>query len=270
MNAKRAVMLAVVAVCGLMAFTWPLFITPTDEMTITSQGPFLFAVVLPIVLGLAVAEISGDGISPRALAMLGVLAALGTIARPLGAGVAGLELAFVVLIIGGRAFGPAFGFLLGNVTLFSSALITGGVGPWLPYQMLAAGFVALGAGLLPEVRGKREVLLLCGYGAVCAFAYGWLMDLAFWPFTLGPGTDASYLPGAPVLENLHRFVVYNVMTSMGWNLGRAISNVVGIALLALPMLRVLRRTTRKAQFVGAHNELALVTAEPASTATTHR
>ena len=37
------------------------------------------------------------------------------------------------------ALGPGFGFALGATTLMSSALITGGVGPWLPFQMIAAG-----------------------------------------------------------------------------------------------------------------------------------
>ena len=35
-------------------------------------------------------------------------------------------------------FGPALGFLLGSTALLTSALLTGGVGPWLPFQMLAA------------------------------------------------------------------------------------------------------------------------------------
>lgn len=259
MKAREILLLSLVGFFGLLAFTWPLFLVPGEDLTFRSQAPFIFALVLPVLLGLTLMEISSDGISPRALAMLGVLSALGTLARPLGAGAAGLELTFITVIIGGRAFGAAFGFLLGNVTLLASALITGGVGPWLPYQMLSAGFVGLGAGLLPVLGRRLEILALCAYGAVCAFLFGWLMDLAFWPFTLGPGTDASYVPGAPALENLHRFVVFNVMTSMGWNLGRAIANIVGIALLAAPMLRVLRRTTRKAHFLPAGRELPLRT-----------
>ena len=257
MSTRRILMLVLAAVVGMMAFTWPLFITPAHGISQTTQAPFLFALVLPMVLALVVTELGADGISPRALAMLGVLSALGTIARPLGTGTAGVDLAFILIIIGGRAFGPAFGFLLGNTTLFSSALITGGVGPWLPYQMLAAGFVGLGAGLLPPAGRKLEVVLLCTWGAISAFVFGWLMDLAFWPFALGTGTDASYVPGAPLLENLHRFVVFNSVTALGWNTGRVVTSVVGIALLAMPMLRVLRRTTRKARFVAAGHELTV-------------
>ena len=239
--------LALTAVFALVAFGWPLLVAPGAGMSQASQGPLLFALVLPLVLALVTSELSSAGLSPQTLAILGVLSALGCLARPLGAGTAGLELTFVLIILGGRAYGPSFGFLLGNTTLLSSALVTAGVGPWLPYQMLAAGFVGLGAGLLPHrVRGPWEVALLCGYGGVSAFVYGWLMDLAFWPFTLGLATEASYASGAPLLENLHRFVVFNALTSMGWNLGRAISNAVALALLGAAVLRILRRVDRRA------------------------
>ena len=238
--------LALVAVLALSVFCWPLLVATGAGMTQASQGPLLFALLLPLVLALVVSELSSKGLSPQTLAMLGVLSALGCLARPLGAGTAGLELTFVLIILGGRVYGTGFGFLLGNTTLLASALVTGGVGPWLPYQMLAAGFVGLGAGLLPRrPRGRLEVLIVCCYGGVSAFAYGWLMDLAFWPFTLGPGTEASYVPGAPLLDNLHHFVVFNVLTSMGWNLGRAVSNIVVLAILGPSVLRILRRVDRR-------------------------
>ena len=86
--------------------------------------------------------------------MLGVLSAIGAALRPLGAGMAGIETVFFLLVLAGRVYGPGFGFVLGTTTLFASALLTGGVGPWLPFQMLAAAWVGLGAGLLPRrVRG---------------------------------------------------------------------------------------------------------------------
>lgn len=249
---RRPAVMVLTLIAGLAAFTWPLFVAPAEGMDRTTQGPLLFGIMLPLVLAITVAELSADGISPRALAMLGVLSALGTLARPLGAGTAGLELVFVLIILGGRVFGPIFGFLLGNTTMLASALVVGGVGPWLPHQMLGAGFVGVGAALIArQLRGWAEIVLLCSYGLVVAFAYGWLLDLAFWPFTLGAGTEASYLPGAPLTENLHRFVIYNLATSMGWNLGRAITNVVVLALLGPPLLRVLRRTTRVPTFQDA-------------------
>lgn len=237
-------------VVGAVAFSWPLFLTPASGMS-ASLAPLVFALVLPLVLAVVLSELSAGHLDAKALAMLGVLAAVGTVLRPLSAGTAGFELIFFLIILAGRAYGAGFGFALGAVTLFTSALITSGVGPWLPYQMLAAGFVGAFAGLLPAATGKAELVVLAAYGVISAFAYGWLMDFSFWPFALGDGTQLSFDPNAGPLANLHRFVLFNLATSMGWNLGRALTNAVLIILLGAPLLRLLRRTGRRAQFEGA-------------------
>jgi len=217
-----------------------------------TQAPVMFAVVLPLVLAVVLSELAGGRMDAKTLAMLGVLAAVGTILRPLSAGTAGFELIFFLMILAGRVFGAGFGFALGAITLFTSALITSGVGPWLPYQMLSAGFVGLFAGWLPRALGRAEIALLAAYGMVSAFAYGWLMDFSFWPFAIGDGTQLSFDPAASALENLHRFVLFNVATSMGWNLGRALTNAVMVVLLGVPLLRLLRRAARRASFVPAN------------------
>ena len=183
------------------------------------------------------------------VSMLGVLAAIGAALRPLGAGTGGIELVFFLLVLGGRVYGAAFGFVLGSTTLFASALLTGGVGPWLPFQMLAASWVGLGAGLLPPARGRAEIGVLAVYAALAAYLYGFLVNLWGWPFALGTGTPLSYVPGAAVLENLHRFVLYTLATSTwGWDTGRAITNVAAILLVGPAVLATLRRASRKAAF----------------------
>ncbi len=241
-----AISLWVAIVAGLLAFAWPLLFIPTSGLS-PAQAPLVFAGVLVVVLAMTLADLSAGRLDAANLALLGVLAAVGTVLRPISAGPAGFELVFFVIILAGRVFGASFGFALGAITLFTSALITSGVGPWLPYQMLAAGFVGLFAGWLPRVRGKAELMVLAGYGMASAFAYGWLMDLAFWPFALGDGTALSFDPAAGTLANLHHFVLYNLATSMGWNLGRALTNAVLILLLGAPLLRLLRRSARRAE-----------------------
>lgn len=254
-RARVPLAVAVALVIGTVAFGWPLFLRPESGMQ-PEQAPIVFALVLPMVLAVVLSEVAGGRMDARQLAMLGVLAAVGTILRPLSAGTAGFELVFFVLILAGRVFGAGFGFALGAITLFTSALITSGVGPWLPYQMLAAGFVGLFAGLLPRAGGRAEVWLLAGYGAVSAFAYGWVMDFAFWPFGVGNDTGISFDATLGPLENLHRFVLYNIATSMGWNLGRAITNAVLIALVGPALLRLLRRSARRSDFAPAAASVA--------------
>lgn len=248
-----AITLTIAAVASLAAFTWPLFVRPGSWFATLSgtQATFVLAAALPILLLVVLTQLSGNGIDVKALAMLGVLTAVNAAVRPLGAGTAGIETVFFLLILAGRVYGPGFGFVLGTTSLFASALLTSGVGPWLPYQMLASGFVGLFAGLLPfphRLRGWGEVAMLAAYGFVFGFVFGWLMDLSFWPFSLGNRAQLSYVPGASLGENLRRFVAFNIATAMGWNLGRALTNVVLITILGPGLLLVFRRAARRAAF----------------------
>ncbi len=249
---RAAVALLLASVAGAGMFLWPLLITPAPGAGAhTSDAPFLFVLVLPLVVAVVLAELSDGGIDTKALAMLGVLSAIGAALRPLGAGTGGVELVFFTLVLAGRVLGPGFGFALGATTLFASALITAGVGPWLPFQMMASSWVGMGAGLLPfrRLRGRGELALLATYGALSAYAYGFLMNLWSWPFALGSGTQLSHVPGDAVLDNLHRFVLYTLSTtSLGWDTGRAITNVLAIVLVGPPVLAALRRASRRAAF----------------------
>lgn len=249
---RSAIVLSLASVAGLMMFAWPLFVQVEPQaMQHGTDAPFVFIAILPVLIAIVLAELSEGGMDAKALAMLGVLSAINAALRPLGAGTAGIETVFFMLILGGRVFGAGFGFVLGCTSLFASALLTAGVGPWLPFQMLASSWVGMGAGLVGgrRLRGRREIVLLALYGAVAAYAFGFLMNLWFWPFAIGEGTQLSFVAGAPVLENLHRFVLYTLVSStFGWDTGRAITNVVAICLAGPATLAALRRAARRARF----------------------
>ena len=251
-GARARLVLAVASAAALFAFAWPLVLRAAPTGSAQTGGgldaPLVFTLVLPALLVLMLAEVASGGIDAKALAMLGVLSAIGAALRPLGAGTAGIETEFFLLVLAGRVFGPAFGFLLGSTTLFASALLTGGVGPWLPFQMLAASWVGLGAGLLPPARGRLEMVLLVAYGAAAALAFGLLMNLWFWPFLAGADSPVSYMPGAPLLDNLQRLVLFSLATSAAWDLGRAITTVLLVGLTGPAVLAVLRRAARHAAF----------------------
>ncbi|GGU25277.1 ECF transporter S component [Lentzea flava] len=246
---RSAVALAVSGVIGLAAFTWPLFVAPSSDIAHAGDAPWTFALLLPLVLAVVLAELSDKGMDSKAIAMLGVLSALGAAIRPLGAGTAGVETIFFLMVLSGRVFGPGFGFVLGNTTLFASALLTGGVGPWLPYQMLGAAWVALGAGLLPQWRGKAEIALLALYGVVSSLVYGFLLNLSFWPFAVGEGTSVSFDPDASAGTNLLRLLAFTLATSLGWDLGRAVTTALLVVVTGPVLLRTLRRASRKAHWL---------------------
>ncbi len=258
---RSAAVLALSGVAGLVMFAWPLLLHPADGVAQVSP-PFVFLALLPVVVLVVLVELTEGGMDAKSLALLGVLTAVNAALRSLGAGLAGVELVFFLLVLAGRVFGPGFGFVLGCTSLFTSALLTSGVGPWLPYQMVCAAWVGLGAGLLPRrVRGRGEIAVLVVYAVLCAYAFGLLMNLSTWPYTLGvavPGHEGSlsFVPGGPVVENLHRFAVYTLLTSTGgWDTGRAITSAVAIVVLGPSLLATLRRAARRASY-GAAPRLA--------------
>ncbi|MEU3621288.1 ECF transporter S component [Amycolatopsis coloradensis] len=253
---RSATVLGLASLAGLMMFVWPLLVrVEPQSMQHGPDAPFVFIGILPILIVIVLAEMSEGGMDSKALAMLGVLSAVNAALRPLGAGTAGIETVFFLLVLAGRVLGPGFGFVLGCTSLFASALLTAGVGPWLPFQMMCSAWIGMGAGLLPRrVTGKAEIAMLVGYGIFVAYVFGFLMNLWFWPFI----TDAevpyhdghiSYVPGAPLPDNLHRFAVFTLLTSTaGWDTGRAITNTVAILMLGPAVLATLRRASRKASY----------------------
>jgi energy-coupling factor transport system substrate-specific component len=246
---RSGVILAVVSAVGLVAFFWPFLIEPGAALDSSHSGdaPFLFVLLLPLLAAIVLAELTSGSLDAKSVAMLGMLSAVGGALRALGPGTAGLEPSFAVVILGARVFGAGFGFVLGATTLFTGALITGGVGPWLPFQMMAAGWVGFVAGSLPRAHGRAEVLLLGVYGTVAALAYGWVMNIWFWPFA-SYGPEVSYVPGDPVLENLRRYAVFYLTTSLLWDVGRAVMSFLVLVLAGSAILRALRRAGRRAAF----------------------
>lgn len=248
---------AVVAVTlvGVGAFAWPLVLgfAPADSAH-TGDAPWLFLVLLPLLLLVVAAELADGGMDAKAVALLGVLSGACAVLRPVTGGVTGVQLMFFLLVPAGRVFGPGFGFVLGNLAMFASAVLTGGGGPWLPFQMLAAGWVGMFAGCLPRARGRGELLLLAGYGMVAAIAYGVVLNLWFWPFgTSGTGAGAavSFVPGAPLGENLHRWLAFSLSTSLGFDIPRGVATAVALLVVGRPVLLALRRGARRAAFDAA-------------------
>jgi len=235
------------AVASLVIFTWPLLISAEGaSQAALAQG--IFIALMPALLALIVIEFASGQIEAKQLAVLGVLIALNAVIRILGAGTAGIETAFFIIILGGFVFGAGFGFILGAGSLLVSALLVGGIGPWLPFQMMAAGLIGIGAGLLPKFTRKWMLrLTLIVYAVLAAFVYGGLMTMWSWPFLAGNAGPLAYVAGAPLVENLVRFLQYEIVTGgLLWDLGRAITTSVLLLLTAPALLATLNRVATRA------------------------
>ena len=188
---RTGLVLLVASFFSAAGFLWPFFYVgqnlPQTQLFFWCAVAFSFVVV--------VLQVSSQQLDAKSVALLGVLSALIAALRPLGAGAVGIEPMWFVLILSARVFGPSFGFLLGMISMFVSALLTGGIGPWLGYQVFAAAWIGLLAGSLPKrTRGHMEILMLMCFSIFASGFFGILMDLQFWPWALGSNTQLSYLP----------------------------------------------------------------------------
>jgi energy-coupling factor transport system substrate-specific component len=247
---RASVLLGLASLIGVVAFGWPLLIHAHANANLahSADAPWLFIAILPLLLAVVLGEMAEGSLDAKAIALLGILAACGAALRIPSPGVAGFEPVFFLLIPSGRVFGRGFGFVLGAITIAASSLITGGIGPWLPFQMFGAAWMGFGAGCLPSAKRKAELLMLAGYAAVSALAYGTLLNLWFWPFGAGTSTSFSFDPAAGALHNLHSFIFFDLTTSLGFDIPRAVTNAVLVLVLGRPVLAALRRASRRAAF----------------------
>ena len=237
----------VFSVVALGVFTWPLF--AGSGLVEAGVAITLSLVTIPVIVVVLSLMADSSLRSVNTLALVGVLAGVAALARVLSTGFGGFELVFVVVILAGRALGARPGFAVGVLAIALSSLVWGGFGPWTPYQMIALGWVGLGAGLIPApwgrqfgVGSRREVLVLAAYGVIASYLFGLLMNLWFWPVAVGPETSISLDSGASLGENLASFLLYSLATStLTWDTVRAITTVVTLVLVGGAALRALRR-----------------------------
>lgn len=232
---------ALVSLAALASFAWPLLIPAT-----ASPDSGYLVVIAVFALSFAVVWLFDRSVlAVNYLALLGSLAALGAATRIATSGVGGFELVFLVVILGGAALGPSFGFQLGALTVVLSSLFFGGLGPWTPFQLFAVGWVGLFAGLVGrlQISQGRKVIALAIYAVVSSYLFGLIMNLWFWPFSVGLESSISFSPEAGFGQNLAHFLLYTLTTStISWDSVRAIVLAMGILTLGKPALSVLART----------------------------
>ncbi len=189
----------------------------------------------------------------RRLALLGVLAAVNSVVRLMGAGFAGIETAFALIILAAYVFGSRFGIALGALTILASSLMGGGVGPWLPFQMIATALIGLGAGALPKPKSaKGKLATLSIYAAVSSYVYGALLTSWTWPLFVGAGTSLSYSSAVGPLENLWRFLQFELVSGgLIWDTGRAITTIALILLIGKALMTTLERAATRANYEDA-------------------
>lgn len=244
----NALILILATLVGVAAFAYPFFSSSVQAgPTATAHAddaPLVTLVLTLLCTVIVVANLTSRQMSARTIAVLGVLSAVNAVLRAVP-GPAGFSAIFFLLALCGYVYGSTFGFLMGVLSLLVSALIGGGVGPWLPYQMLATGWIGLSSGWLPNLRRWRrmELLMLAAWVTLWGFVFGAIMNLWFWPYVSGmqatPGQN--WEPGLRFVEGLRRYAAFYVTTSLWWDFWRAAGNAGLVIFLGGPLIRVLRR-----------------------------
>ena len=231
--------LLAVTLGGVALFAWPFL-----GLGLPADTPALAVGVGALGAVLAV-EVGMRRLDARRLALLATIAAVDAALRMVvTVGIAGFSPIFFLVLCAGYVLGPRFGFVAGAASLLVSALVTGGVGPWLPYEMFGTGWMGMVAGFAGLGRSgspsRRDVVALAATGAMLGWLYGALLDVWDWTAYRGdPG--AGWTPGMDALTALRHFGNYYLTTSLAWDSFRAAGNALAVVLLGAPILLSLRR-----------------------------
>lgn len=259
----------VASISGLLVLLYPFFLPVVSQgagfaSLREGQMPMMMTLLLGLCLLVLLFEAQGPVMNTKLIALLGILVAINSALRFIETaipGPGGFTPIFFLIILVGYIFGGRVGFLMGALTLVVSALVTGGVGPWLPAQMFTAGWVGLSTPLLKPVMrmlspkisrqdttgDNREIILLAAFGLLWGFLYGAIMNLWQWPFIAGSQSQ-SYVAGLGFSATLQHYLAYYLVTSLVWDVLAALGNVLLILALGKPALRALRRFRQRFEF----------------------
>lgn len=246
---------ALSGVIGAAAFLYPFLLRAQGQGYNGGTTLVLTTGLILLCLVVLLLETQGQMINAKVMAVLGLLVAITAILRFVDNAVpipGGFSPIFAPIILAGYVFGARFGFLMGVLTLLVSALITGGVGPWLPYQMFTTGWVGLTAGWLPHpARPRTTLYLLALFGLGWGFLFGLIINLYSWPFWMGEAA-LRWEPGTGLWLALRHYAAYYTLTSLWWDIIGALGNLFLILALGQPVLQVLQRFHNRFQF--EHNQ----------------
>ncbi|MDQ6876808.1 MAG: ECF transporter S component [Candidatus Dormibacteraeota bacterium] len=238
-----------VSLAGVFLFVWPFF-----GSGLPANTPAL-TLTLACVAGLALVEAGTRQLDSRAVALLAAIAAIDTALRlAVIEGIGGFSPIFFLVLCAGYVFGTSFGFLAGALSMLVSALAGGGMGPWVPYQVFAVGWVGVAAGLAghwqrsSSAPGWRDLLALAGVGAVTGYAVGALLDITDWVPVYRGNPSLGWLPGMSAPTALLHFARFYLLTSLAYDTFRAAGNVLMVLTLGTPVMAALGRLRARLSF----------------------
>lgn len=165
-------------------------------------------------------------VQARELVVVASMAAIAVVSRSIFAPIPQVKPILAVIIVTGAALGAQVGFMSGAVAmLVSNFFFT--QGPWTPWQMLCLGLIGFLAGLLYRLPMMQNRVVLCVFGFLSGFLYGFIADI--WTIlSMSEAITVSLILG-----------VY--AQAFYFNLTLAISTAVFLLLVGKPMIGKLER-----------------------------
>jgi energy-coupling factor transport system substrate-specific component len=246
---RRALPVGVVSLAGVVLFSWPFF---GSELPASTPA---WTLAIAAVAGLFLVEAGMRQLDSRAVALLAAIAAIDTALRlAVIEGIGGFSPIFFLVLCAGYVFGTSFGFLVGALSILVSAVAGGGMGPWVPYQVFAVGWVGVAAGLAghwsrgSRIPGWRDVLALAVVGALMGWVVGALLDITDWIPVYRGNPTLGWSPGMDAVTSLVHFARFYLLTSLAYDTFRAVGNVLMVVALGAPVMAALARLRARLTF----------------------
>jgi energy-coupling factor transport system substrate-specific component len=239
--------IGLVSLVGAALFAWPFVGSDLPASTPA------WTLSVACIAGLILVEAGTRQLDSRGLALLAAIAAIDSALRlAVVEGIGGFSPIYFLVLCAGFVFGPSYGFLAGALSILVSALAGAGVGPWVPYQVFAVGWVGVAAGLAGRWRstlpGWRDILLLAAVGALMGWVVGALLDIQDWVPVYRGNPTLGWEPGMEAATAALHFTRFYLLTSLAYDTFRAVGNVFMVVAFGVPVLAALSRLKARLTF----------------------
>lgn len=244
---SRALPIGLVSLAGAALFLWPFF-----GSNAPANAP-AWALAIACVAGLLLVEAGTRQLDARRAALLAAIAAVDTALRlAVITGIGGFSPIYFLVLCAGYVFGSSFGFLAGALSIIVSAAAGGGIGPWVPYQVFAVGWVGVAAGVAGPWRGPlvgwRDIVLLATVGALMGWVVGGLLDIQDWVGFYRGNPSLGWQPGMDPATAAVHFGRFYLLTSLAYDTFRSVGNVLMVVALGAPVIAALSRLRSRFTF----------------------
>jgi energy-coupling factor transport system substrate-specific component len=244
---SRGLPIGAVSLVGLALFFWPFVGSGLPAATPA------WTLTLACIAGLFLVEAGTRQLDARGVALLAAIAAIDTALRlAVIEGIGGFSPIYFLILCAGFVFGPSYGFLAGALSILVSALAGAGIGPWVPYQVFAIGWVGVVAGLAGRWRGQipgwRDLIVLAVVGTLMGWVVGALLDIQDWIPVYRGNPTLGWQPGMDPATALVHFTRFYLLTSLAYDTFRAVGNAVMVLAFGAPVLAALARFRSRLSF----------------------